>query len=319
MAHDTDHDLTIEIANTLPGVPVRAPVRAYLVQIYPPGPNLGMRYPLTDRSVVLGRDVRCDICIDDPSVSRRHACFQPDGDGFAVVDLQSTNGTSVNKVTVTECKLRDGDDLRAGNCIYRFLASGNVEAQYHEEIHRLTITDVLTHLSNRRHLLQCLNRELLRSVRYHRPLALVIFDIDHFKNVNDRLGHQGGDFTLRELATCVHGVVRKEGLVARYGGEEFAVVLPEADLDMGLRAAERIRELVADHPFEYSGQAFSITVSLGVAATTGHELLTPEEFIDQADRLLYQAKRAGRNCAVGGPVQCAASDQPVLGLGGDSR
>jgi diguanylate cyclase (GGDEF)-like protein len=311
MAHDTDHDLTIEIANTLPGTPVLSPVRAYLVHIYPPGPSLGLRHPLSDRTVVLGRDGDCDIVIDDCSVSRRHARFVPDGDGFMVVDLHSTNKTSVNKVEVSECRLKDGDDLRFGNCIYRYLASGNVEAQYHEEIHRLVITDVLTHISNRRHLMHCLNRELLRSARYQRPLALVMFDVDHFRLINERHGHLGGDFTLRELALCVQGIVRKEGLVARYGGEEFAVVLPEANLEMGLHAAERIRDRVANYPFEYGGRPFSVTVSLGVAATSGQEVLTPEEFIEHADRLLYQAKHQGRNRVIGGrvpaspPVQAA--------------
>lgn len=319
MSHDTDHDLTVEIANTIPGIPALAPVRAYLVHIYPPGPNLGMRHPLTDRPLILGRDISCDICIDDTSVSRQHARFQPDGDGYSVVDLHSTNGTSVNKMPVAEARLQDGDDLRIGNCIYRYLASGNVEAQYHEEIHKLTITDVLTHISNRRHLLQCLNRELLRSARYKRPLALVLFDIDHFKTVNDRFGHLGGDFTLRELAHFVLGIIRKEGMVARYGGEEFAVVLPEADLGMGIHAGERIRERVATRPFEYSGQPYTITVSLGVAAISGQEVLTPEEFIDQADKLLYRAKHEGRNRVVGGWVGLSGPpDQPVIGPGDES-
>jgi diguanylate cyclase (GGDEF)-like protein len=307
MARDTDHDLTIEISNTLPGRAGLVNARAYLVHIYPPGLSLGTRYVLGDAPVLLGRDIKCDICIDDPSVSRHHARFQPEGDGFVVIDLQSTNGTSVNKLPIAQCRLKDGDDLRFGNCIYRFLASSNVEAQYHEEIHRLTIIDVLTHIPNRRYLLQFLERELLRSARYQRPLALVLFDIDHFKAVNDRFGHLGGDFTLRELSVCIQGTVRKEGLFARYGGEEFAVVLPEADLAIGTNVAERMRSRIETHPFEYEGTAFSLTVSLGVAATSGREPVTPEELISQADAHLYQAKRTGRNRVVSEPVD----DQPV--------
>jgi diguanylate cyclase (GGDEF)-like protein len=295
MSQDTDHDLTIELSNTIPGRPGLVNTRAYLVHIYPPGLSLGTRYSLGDAPILLGRDIKCDICIDDPSVSRHHARFQPDGDGFCVIDLQSTNGTSVNKVRITQCKLKDGDDLRVGNCMYRFLASGNVEAQYHEEIHRLTIIDVLTHIPNRRYFLQFLERELLRSARYQRPLALVLFDIDNFKGVNDRFGHLGGDFTLRELAVCIQGTVRKEGLFARYGGEEFAVVLPEADLAVGINVAERIRNRIEQHSFRYEGTAYEITISLGVAATTGHTLTTYEELISQADAHLYQAKRTGRN------------------------
>jgi diguanylate cyclase (GGDEF)-like protein len=311
MAQDTDHDLTIEISNTVPGRPGLVNARAYLVHIYPPGLSLGTRYSLGDAPVLLGRDLKCDICIDDPSVSRHHARFQPDGDGFCVIDLQSTNGTSVNKVPVTQCKLKDGDDLRVGNCIYRFLASGNVEAQYHEEIHRLTVIDVLTHIPNRRYFLQFLERELLRSARYQRPLALVLFDIDNFKAVNDHFGHLGGDFTLRELAVCIQGTIRKEGLFARYGGEEFAVVLPEADLPIAMNVAERIRTRIEQHPFQYEGSAFSITVSLGVAATTGRASVTTDELISQADAHLYQAKRSGRNRVVATTQAFAPIETPT--------
>jgi diguanylate cyclase (GGDEF)-like protein len=296
---DTDHDLTIEISNT---VPVRAdtsaPTTAYLVHIYPPGPSLGTRYALTGSPAVLGREPDCDICINDASVSRRHAAFQPSPDGYTVVDLQSTNGTSVNKIAISQCKLKDGDDLRVGNCIYRFLASSNVEAQYHEEIYRLSTSDALTHIPNRRYLLQFLERELLRSARYHRPLALILFDIDHFKDINDKLGHLGGDFTLRELSVCVQGVLRKEGVFARFGGEEFAIVLPEATLEVARHVAERIRGHVEGHPFQYGDRVYSVTISLGVAATTGNELLTSEEFLHLADDNLYDAKRRGRNRVV---------------------
>jgi diguanylate cyclase (GGDEF)-like protein len=298
MAHDTDHDLTIEIANTLPGTSRTSQVRAYLVHIYPPGINLGTRYILGDLPMLLGRDPKCDICIDDPSISRVHARFQPDSEGISAIDLQSTNGMSVNRVEVRECRLKDGDDVRFGNCIYRFLASSNVEAQYHEEIHRLTIIDVLTHIPNRRHFMQFLERELQRSSRYERPLALVLFDIDHFKAINDRFGHLGGDFTLKELSGLVQSTIRKEGLFARYGGEEFAVVLPEATLTDGMYVAERIRGRIEKHVFEYGGTPFSVTISVGVTSTDGRTSTTADELIGQADARLYHAKRDGRNRVV---------------------
>src|SRR5204863_2834824 len=126
--------------------------------------------------------------------------------------LQSTNGTFVNDVPASICKLRDGDYLRVGNCIYRFLAGGNVEAEYHEEIYRLTIIDALTDIHNKRYLLEFLDRELDRSCRYHRPLTVVMFDVDHFKAINDRRGHLAGDYTLRELASRVKGIIRKTEL-----------------------------------------------------------------------------------------------------------
>ena len=271
---------------------------ACVVHIYPTGPGMGARYALTDSPMVLGRGNDCDVRINDHSVSRRHARIQPGADGFYAVDLQSTNGTFVNDLPASICKLKDGDYLRVGNCIYRFLAGGNVEAEYHEEIYRLTIIDALTDIHNKRYLLEFLDRELSRSARYGRPLALILFDLDRFKSINEDLGHLGGDFTLREVAGCVKGHVRKEELFARYGGEEFAVVLPETNLEGGVAVAERIRAQVEQRCFQYEGKAFPVTVSVGVAATTGETTLTPNELIDLADEKLFQAKRQGRNRVV---------------------
>jgi diguanylate cyclase (GGDEF)-like protein len=271
---------------------------ACVVHIYPTGPGMGTRYALADTPVVLGRGNDCDIRINDHSVSRRHARIQPGADGYYAVDLQSTNGTFVNDVPASICKLKDGDYLRVGNCIYRFLAGGNVEAEYHEEIYRLTIIDALTDIHNKRYLLEFLDRELSRSARYNRPLALIMFDIDRFKLINDELGHLGGDFTLRELAACVKGSVRKEELFARYGGEEFVIVLPETTGDNGRLVAERIRQLIEKHLFQYEGKTYQVTISVGVSATSGGEPLTPHDLIRQADEKLYLAKNAGRNRVV---------------------
>ncbi len=271
---------------------------ACVVHIYPTGPGMGTRYALADSPMVLGRGNDCDIRINDHSVSRRHARIQPGADGYYAVDLQSTNGTFVNDVPASICKLKDGDYLRVGNCIYRFLAGGNVEAEYHEEIYRLTIIDALTDIHNKRYLLEFLDRELSRSARYSRPLALIMFDIDRFKTINDDLGHLGGDFTLRELAATVKGGIRKEELFARYGGEEFVVVLPETTLDNGKLVAERLRSLVERHAFQYEGKTFTVTISVGVSATAGDQTLTPHDLIRQADEKLYLAKNGGRNCVV---------------------
>jgi diguanylate cyclase (GGDEF)-like protein len=268
---------------------------ACVVHIYPTGPGMGTRYPLTDAPVVLGRGNDCDIRINDHSVSRRHARIQPGADGYYAVDLQSTNGTYVNDVPASICKLKDGDYLRVGNCIYRYLAGGNVEAEYHEEIYRLTIIDALTDIHNKRYLLEFLDRELSRSARHSRPLALILLDLDRFKAINDDLGHLGGDFTLREVASCIKSSIRKEELFARYGGEEFAIVLPETTLEGAVSVAERLRTRVEKHTFQYEGRTYPLTISLGVITTTGDAAMTPHELIRQADEKLYQAKNEGRN------------------------
>src|SRR5262249_16460427 len=164
------------------------------------GPGLGRCHDLAGGQCLIGRGEDCAIPIPHPSVSRRHACIEAGAEGFWIADLGSTNGTFVNDLPIESTPLKDGDYLRVGNCIYRFLSSQNVEAKYHEEIYRLIIIDPLTAIPNQRYLLEFLDRELARSARYDRPLSLILFDIDRFKAINDRLGHLGGDSVLRELA-----------------------------------------------------------------------------------------------------------------------
>ncbi|HEY1375719.1 MAG TPA: GGDEF domain-containing protein [Gemmataceae bacterium] len=292
-------DKATETWITAPRRPASPTTRdACLVHIYPTGPTMGARYALTNQAVVVGRGDDCTIQIHDHSVSRRHARIEHAADGFRVHDLQSTNGSFVNDRPVVEALLHDGDYLRVGNCIFRFLAGGNVESEYHEEIYRLTIIDGLTQIHNQRYLIEFLDRELARSARHQRPLALILFDIDWFKTINDELGHLGGDFTLRELAGCVKKTVRREDLFARYGGEEFALVLVETSQEGAAEVAERIRQSVEKHPFRFEEKPFSLTISLGVAFTPGDATLTAAGLLRQADDKMYQAKRAGRKRVV---------------------
>jgi diguanylate cyclase (GGDEF)-like protein len=275
--------------------PSAASQTALLVCIYPTGPCLGSRFTLGQRPVAIGRSEDCDIHVEHNSVSRRHACVEPGPDGYQVRDLQSTNGTFVNNVACQSGPLRDGDYLRVGSCIFRFLAGGNVETEYHEEVYRMAILDALTDLPNKRYLLEFLERELARVERRGLPLSVVMFDIDHFKRINDDMGHQAGDFTLSGLAARIRTVVRREELLARYGGEEFTVVLPDTSREEALQVAERIRELVAGAPFTYDGEEYQVTISLGVATAAGERPLTVAEFLREADNKLYKAKHAGRN------------------------
>jgi diguanylate cyclase (GGDEF)-like protein len=291
---------TTETISAVPGRPVQRVRReACLVQIYPTGPTMGMRYPLGAEPVLIGRGPDCVIRVEEHSVSRRHSRVEPSESGHRVVDLQSTNGTFVNNEAVTHRELHDGDYLRVGNCIFRFLAGGNIEAEYHEEIYRLTIIDALTGVANRRCLLEVLARELVRSSRHRRPLALVLLDIDHFKALNDQHGHLAGDHVLRELAGRLKPAVRAEEVFARYGGEEFAVVVPECTAEGARVLAERLRRLVEAEPFVFDTKPLPVTISLGVAAVDGSEALTADRLLHLADASLYEAKRGGRNRVAG--------------------
>jgi two-component system, cell cycle response regulator len=273
---------------------------ACLVHIYPTGPCMGRRYPLGDKDLLVGRGDDCDIRIQDNSVSRKHVKVEPTEEGFSVGDLGSTNGTFVNDKQLDGVqKLHDGDYLRVGNCLYRYLTGGNIEAEYHEEIYRLTIQDGLTRIHNQRALTEFLDREVARSQRHKRPLSVLMFDIDKFKAINDTHGHLCGDFVLRELAECIRGTIRKEDLFARYGGEEFCVVLVETSPAEAQGAAERVRSIIEKHPFQFENTKIKLTVSVGVATTTGETILTPPDLLRLADEKLYLAKRSGRNCVKG--------------------
>jgi diguanylate cyclase (GGDEF)-like protein len=272
---------------------------ACLVQIYPTGPGMGSRFNLKQSTVVVGRANECDIYLEDLSVSRHHVRIQPGMDGYYVIDLQSTNGTFINDKPVSMCKLMDGDYLRIGVVIFRYLAGGNIETEYHEEIYRLTIIDPLSDIYNKRYFLDYLDRELARAIRHRRPLSVALFDIDRFKEINDQFGHLGGDQVLRELADLVRKTVRREELFARYGGEEFVLVWPETTREKALHIGEQIRELVANHSFSYAGKSFQLSISLGVSTTEGESSLILTDLIRQADEKLYLAKQSGRNCVVG--------------------
>ena len=275
--------------------PTVAPV-AYLVCICPSGPGLGRRFAVGADPVTLGRESTCTIAVADAGVSRAHAQIarRPDG-SYRIDDLRSTNGTYVNNARVQAGTLQDGDYLRVGGQIFRFLAGDNVEAGYHEEIHRLTILDPLTGIHNRRYLDEHLDREVERARRHARPLSVVLADVDHFKTVNDRYGHTAGDFALQGLAIRLIALTRKDELLARYGGEEFALVLPETELDRAVLCGERLRRSVADQPFEFEGDRYPVTISVGVAALIPGRDATAADLLAEADARLYHAKRTGRN------------------------
>jgi two-component system, cell cycle response regulator len=272
---------------------------ACLVLIYPPGPEMGKRWTLSEREIILGRGTDCDVQIDRDSVSRRHArVFQVDGE-WQVEDLGSTNGSYINDRPIRRAPLGDNDFLKIGSAIFKFLSGNGVETSYYEEIYRMTIIDGLTGAHNKRYFMEFLEREIARCARYERPLSLLMFDIDHFKAINDTHGHLTGDYVLKEMAGRLLGRVRKEELLARYGGEEFAAVLPETDHSGAMKFGEQIRSIVANKPFEYEGDVLNITISVGVATTSGSDPLDPLEFIRIADENLYRAKNEGRNRVVG--------------------
>jgi two-component system, cell cycle response regulator len=263
------------------------------------GPNIGKKYVLDEEEFTIGRDSKNNIVVDLDNVSRRHAKVSTRIGKCFVSDLGSTNGTYLNDEEVLqEQPLRSGDLVKVGGSIFKYLSGGNLEALYYEEIYQLTIVDGLTQIHNKRYFLEFLEREMGRCHRYNRALSLIMFDIDHFKKINDTNGHLAGDYVLRELAGVIKQRVRKEECYARYGGEEFAVVIPEAGGEKARTFAERIRKMVEDHHFSFEGKDIPTTISLGVSDMVG-DMTEPHQFIKVADANLYKAKKGGRNKVIG--------------------
>lgn len=267
-----------------------------LVTIY--GRELGRKFPLSGLETTIGRGPENTIVVDMDNVSRRHARVMRSAEGFVMEDLRSTNGTYVNDLEVRRQVLRNGDLIKIGGAILKFLQGGNIESLFHEEIYRMTIVDGLTQVSNKRYFLEFIDREMARCSRYSRPLSLILFDIDHFKKINDVHGHLAGDFVLKQLAEMVQKHIRKEEAFARYGGEEFAVLMPETPQSRARIFAEKIRRMVESTSFQYEDRTIEVSVSLGVCEMGTHRDVNT--FIQSADELLYEAKRTGRNKVVGG-------------------
>ncbi|QDU64806.1 Response regulator PleD [Planctomycetes bacterium Pan216] len=295
MGHPPTTEQTI-IAKTGSPLPtqLKADGKGCLVKIYPTetGPQL---IELPDDPIVIGRGKECQIELEDTAVSRQHAKIEPKLGNYVLADLDSTNGTFVNDEAIEKRFLVAGDLVRIGSTIMKFLSSDHIETQYHETIYSMMIHDGLTGIHNKRYFLETIERELVRTARHRRPLGLAIFDIDHFKEINDQHGHLVGDAVLRELTARLKETIRRDEIFARYGGEEFVVLLPESTLEKAVGFGERLRRLVADEPFDGPDGEFQVTVSVGIAETNGERVMTPEELIGLADSNLYVAKRNGRN------------------------
>ena len=273
-----------------------SPSNDCLVVIYTAEPGLlGKRFVLDKSPTRLGHGAESQIVLEGDSVSRRHAHLERRAGAWYVVDDGSTNGTYVNEEQISrEQLLVNGDRIKVGPSILKFLSGADAEAKYHEEIYRMTIVDGLTQIHNKRALFEALEKELMRARRYERDLSLLMFDIDFFKRINDQYGHLAGDHVLRELARIVQERIRREEVFARYGGEEFVILLPETPLPGAAALAESLRARVANHAFVFQGERIPVTVSIGTALL-GENDKVASDLIQRADEKLYEAKRGGRN------------------------
>ena len=198
---------------------------------------------------------------------------------------------------ITEHKLRSGDLIRIGHTIFKFLSSDHIEKQYHEEIYSMMISDGLTKIPNKRYFIEILEREVSRSQNHHRPLSLIIFDIDHFKQINDNYGHLTGDMILRDLCQRILPFIRDDELFARYGGEEFVVLLPEINSEQAYAFSQKLLTTINSDAFIMDNVNIPVTISIGIAQLELNQKISAVDLISAADSKLYIAKNDGRNCA----------------------
>lgn len=163
-----------------------------------------------------------------------------------------------------------------------------------EKLSQLAITDSLTQIFNRRAIFNLLNQELRRSIRYTRPLAVVMIDVDHFKPFNDTEGHILGDQALKKLTETLKKNLRTTDIIGRYGGEEFLLIMPETNLDSAFEICNRLRTIIEKTEFSGKNCTKNLTISMGLS-TFPEKGMTPEELINMADSSLYEAKKQGRN------------------------
>ena len=259
------------------------------------GDDMGRRIELGHQEVSIGRVDTCTIFVNTDQVSRKHATINRVLGKYYIVDNRSTNGTFVNEQKVERSKLVDGDQIRVGKTVIKYTES-HVEQRYFEHAFNLASLDALTGCFNKRYFDESFAKDVQRSQQGGTPLSIVLFDIDHFKQVNDTYGHPAGDAVLKNVAGAMLAQLRQGDALFRVGGEEFVLVMAATPRDMAIQAAEASRGLIGGLVTDFMSTRITVTLSLGVAELGATEL--PPALYQRADELLYAAKRGGRNRVV---------------------
>jgi diguanylate cyclase (GGDEF)-like protein len=279
---------------TIFGRAVLAPIRSSACLVVIQGEGLGDRIDIGDEPVIVGRSPEADLRIRDKTVSRQHCEIWRDGACYRIRHIGSTNPTLVNGRSVQSHDLTDGDLIVVGICSLKFVDRHNIEAHYHEKLHRDATRDPLTGLYNLRHFAALADREISRSVQRNQPLTMCLLDLDYFKKINDTYGHPAGDDILRHLGFVLRQHTRGGDFCARIGGEEFGILFRDCATSVAAVAVERLRFLLASRGIQVGDSEVQVTISGGLAG-----IKTPREnyrtLLKAADDALYQSKRNGRN------------------------
>lgn len=256
----------------------------------------GTIFDLASGETFVGRNPDCQIPLDFQGISRKHFKVVLNDSECVVEDLGSSNGTYKNNEKIQgSAVLKKGDMVKLGSIGLKYLPKGDTERLTYDKLHQEANTDGLTQCYNKTYFNNKQDLEVKKSKVTGDPLSLIIFDLDHFKNLNDTYGHDAGDYVLREKAQLLRdNGIRKGDTFARYGGEEFVVLLPKTNLKQAFEIAERLRKLVENHEFIYDGKRLPVTASIGVADYR-QGVNQGVDLFKRADSAVYKSKEAGRN------------------------
>lgn len=256
----------------------------------------GNIYDLMPGETVAGRNPDCPIPLDFQGISRRHFMIEVNDAGATVQDLGSSNGTYVNNEKIQGVRaLKRGDMVKIGSIAFKYLPKGDTERLTYDKLHEDANTDGLTKCYNKKYFNDSLEHEVKKSKVTGKPLTLIIFDLDHFKKLNDGYGHDAGDYVLREKSQIIREQgIRQGDIFARYGGEEFCILLPNTNLKQGFEIAERLRKLIEKHSFIYDGKRLPVTTSIGIADYR-QGVSSGTDLFKRADSAVYKSKEGGRN------------------------
>ncbi len=271
--------------------------RHLLVRVH--GNQLGQVIRLDNVEYSIGRSMDSNIWLNDSGMSRHHARLKREGASYSVEDLESANGSFVQGERIQKRQLSDGDMIQLGpSVIFRYSITDEDEENVLRKLYEASVRDSLTGCYNREHFDERLKAEVSYARRHHTLLSLLMYDLDHFKRVNDTYGHQAGDEVLIELSARIRAQLRAEDIFVRYGGEEFSIILRGITVEGAAHVAERLRNAAASQPAVFEGTAIPVTISLGAASLHEAQEPTSQALISVADRRLYAAKHGGRNRVV---------------------
>ena len=249
---------------------------------------------LVEGEIRIGRE-NCQVSLADGRISRLHAVVERRETSYYLRDNRSTNGTLLNGQTVDEeTRLADGDKIFLGETVIKFTLVDETEAEYMRTMDRLVGRDTLTGLLAKHRFDAALDEAMRQALHSNRPLAALMMDMDHLKQLNDACGHHVGAATIQRVGELIDQVLKGKGKACRFGGDEFSAFLPGAGLSQAMEMAERIRSVVEAAELGPAGSGVQVTISIG-AARLPEGVTEARDLLDLADQALYRSKQKGRN------------------------